>query len=583
MIENDAAVSGEAMKQHSLYTLMRGVLLAYFFCSIMNLSFANTLPENTLITPLKSQASFSNKQHKKTPHKIAYMPPATEFNYYLELWKGISAAASATKNEVFLLAPQKDNPTEQIKMLSNVIQTDVSAIIFATHDEVATAPLIKQAIAKGIIVIIVNTDDINYPTPVHAIVGYKQRKSTYLLGQYALSLTQRKTINVGIIEGEKGYHSEQRVTGFTDAIKNSQLQVIARANGHWSTEGGYAATLEMFRNHPDINLVFAANDFEIIGVEAALKALNIQNVLLFGNDGVPSVIDAIANKRIAATMYANPQEMGKVAFSATLDSLTNDFKGGYIETAMTLITPDNADLHYSEKKWQPNDLKEIIITGETTAGLANKDGSGLYWDIMRAIYEPLGIKVTIKSLPLKRSQLMVESQKADMMLGNYRGYSNNLIFSQWHYDTKDIVAIFKKSTLPWHGQQSISGKRVAWVRGSNYDNYLSVDVITKEQNNHVSPLIMLERARVDYFLCDRAALVEALEDSAKHLQEAGFNQDDYQIKSLFKLKLYPAFTNTPRGQKLAEIFDSQLPQLLHSGKLKAIFDNWNTPIFPFDY
>ncbi len=58
--------------------------------------------------PLKegSQADLS-KIAKQDKVVIAYMPPATEFNYYMAIGEGIKAAAAATPGvETFMLAPQ---------------------------------------------------------------------------------------------------------------------------------------------------------------------------------------------------------------------------------------------------------------------------------------------------------------------------------------------------------------------------------------------------------------------------------------------------------------------------------------------
>ena len=38
--------------------------------------------------------------------RIAYMPPATEFNYYIAIGEGIKAVAAEAGVEVFMLAPQ---------------------------------------------------------------------------------------------------------------------------------------------------------------------------------------------------------------------------------------------------------------------------------------------------------------------------------------------------------------------------------------------------------------------------------------------------------------------------------------------
>ena len=167
------------------------------------------------------------------------------------------------------------------------------------------------------------------------------------------------------------------------------------------------------------------------------------------------------------------------------------------------------------------------------------------------------------------------------MLGHYRGDSNNFIFPQWHYGAQSIVAIFKKGSLNWNGQQSLVGKRVAWIRGADYDKYLTVPVVGDEKNDHVGPLLMVNADRLDLFLDDRAELLKTFELSAERLQKEGVQRENFQIETVLELKLYPAFADTPRGRKLAEIFDDRLPQLLSSGKLKALFEQWNFGTFPF--
>ena len=176
--------------------------------------------------------------------------------------------------ETFMLAPQNgDDINGQMGMIQDVINQKVAAIILSTHDEHAAAPLVKQAVAQGIAVVIVNSDIQDFPAPVHAVVGYSQRNGTHKEGDYALKLVGDKAMAVGILEGQPGYHSTERVGGFLDAIKGSKLKVVASLDGKWNVEGGNAAAMDMLQAHPEINMIFAANDYEIMGAAQAAKAL----------------------------------------------------------------------------------------------------------------------------------------------------------------------------------------------------------------------------------------------------------------------------------------------------------------------
>src|SRR5262245_20064605 len=105
--------------------------------------------------------------------QIAYMPPATEFNYYIAIGEGIKNEAAKRGIKTFMLAPQSGADINgQMGMLQDVITQNVNAIILSTHDEHAAAPLVKRAVDKGIAVVIVNSDIAKFPSPVHAVVGY---------------------------------------------------------------------------------------------------------------------------------------------------------------------------------------------------------------------------------------------------------------------------------------------------------------------------------------------------------------------------------------------------------------------------
>ncbi len=290
-----------------------------------------------------AQASFDKvKQKDPKTLRVAYMPPATEFNYYIAIGEGIKGRAERTGVDTFMLAPQSGADINgQMGMLQDVISQKVDAIIISTHDENAAAPLLKRAVDQGIVVTIVNSDIPNFPTPVHAVVGYSQRKGTYKIGQYALELAKGKPLNVGVIEGQPGYHSTERCGGFLDAIKGSNFKVVTSLDGKWNVEGGNAAGMDALQAHPEIELIFAANDYMIMGAAMAAKALGRDNLILLGNDGDTAGLEAIYEGRVTATVDTTPFVMGQVALQVVLDIFNESFNGGFVETPTTIVHKDN--------------------------------------------------------------------------------------------------------------------------------------------------------------------------------------------------------------------------------------------------
>jgi ribose transport system substrate-binding protein len=294
--------------------------------------------------PLEAAAQAAVKDFKGSKGaRIAYMPPATEFNYYIAIGEGIKAAAKEAGVETFMLAPQSGADINgQMGMLQDVISQDVAAIILSTHDEHAAAPLVKRAVEKGIAVIIVNSDIANFPTPIHAVVGYSQRNGTHKEGEYALKKAAGAPMKVGILEGQPGYHSTERVGGFLDAIKGSNFEVVASLDGKWNVEGGNAAAMDMLQAHPEIQVIFAANDYEIMGAAQAAKALSRTDLVLYGNDGDTGAgLEPIAAGSVTATVNTSPFIMGQIALQVALDVLDNKYAGGWVETPTEIVDKDS--------------------------------------------------------------------------------------------------------------------------------------------------------------------------------------------------------------------------------------------------
>ncbi len=49
-------------------------------------------------------------------------------------------------------------------------------------------------------------------------------------------------------------------------------------------------------------------------------------------------------------------------------------------------------------------------------GYTHRDGTGAYWEVVKAVYEPLGIKVKTIVMPWKRAEVTVVNKRADALL-----------------------------------------------------------------------------------------------------------------------------------------------------------------------
>ncbi len=212
-----------------------------------------------------------------------------------------------------------------------------------------------------------------------------------------------------------------------------------------------------------------------------------------------------------------------------------------------------------------DNIKNVVVVSESWDHYTNKDGSGLYFDIVRAIYEPIGIDVSIKIYPYSRSSNMIKNKKADFWLASYIDEEDYAVYPKYYFDQDVITAMYKTKKFPnFSGEESLRNKNVCWIRGYEIDEYMNVPVIKNERNDRKTILLGLEKERFDFFLDDKDDMQNAIEKNH-------FNTQGYSFRQLYTFKLYPAFTNDARGKKLRDIWDQRFKELINNGTLKKIY------------
>jgi polar amino acid transport system substrate-binding protein len=228
-----------------------------------------------------------------------------------------------------------------------------------------------------------------------------------------------------------------------------------------------------------------------------------------------------------------------------------------------------------------SDLNVITVASEEWEDNTNKDGTGLYWDIIRTVFEMDNIKLITRIVPYARSVHMVKVKKADAWVASYIDEETFARYPKWHFDADIVSALFQKEKFPdWKGVQSLTNKTVGWVRGYDYDQYIDVKMKIDELNSRNSAIAMLERNRIDVLLDALVEIQNELKNKDK-LDKIGFDIKNYRIEQLLQLNLYLAFTKDERGKKLMAVWDKNFSILLNNGQIKKMFNKYKIARYPF--
>jgi len=213
-------------------------------------------------------------------------------------------------------------------------------------------------------------------------------------------------------------------------------------------------------------------------------------------------------------------------------------------------------------------IQKIDVVSEELEELSNADGSGLYFDLIRKIYEPLGIKVNIIIFPYIRSVNMVKLKKADFWLGSYIDEEGFAIYPYTPYDYDQVTAMYNPKLFPeFTDINSLKSKNVCWIRGYNYDRHIHIEMTKHERNDRRTAFLSLQAGRFDVFLDD-------FDDMQSEIESEDPDMSSFQVKNIAKIFLFPAFRDDKRGEILKNIWDKRMNEIQENGEFSKLYSSY---------
>ncbi|HHU30586.1 MAG: sugar ABC transporter substrate-binding protein [Bacillota bacterium] len=299
---------------------------------------------------------------------------------------------------------------QQIANIENMITMGVDVIIDCDYSVEAELPAIQRAVEAGIPVIgyglvfppdspVITTSACAYyeqgflvgmyiadyykddpdlkVAAIPGMIGHPIGEST--LNGFLGGFVYKRAINMGKPFPERedamlyGYNLNQEI------VKNARFsdpdhgwEIVQSIDGYWSQDGGLAAMETILTSHPDIELVWTANDIEGFGAIQAMenagyevgKDIQICSV----GDGMRDALQLIKEGKYLCITLASPYTyVGTCArlvykiFSEGFDA-TNLTSTTYI--ADVLVTKDNVDEWMTDDEFTTLPDAEFITIGE---------------------------------------------------------------------------------------------------------------------------------------------------------------------------------------------------------------------------
>jgi len=318
-----------------------------------------TLRQIVILLPLlalfacgdSSGPSISTVSKTETPSAVAAPEPArkrvgfvmkTLTNpFFIEMEKGARRAEKELNIELLVkTAAQETSIEQQIQIIEDLIAAKVDAIVIAPGDSQRLVPVLKKAEDAGIK--LVNIDNRLDSVAIKQaggtdipFVSVDNEKAAYNSAKFIVDAAAPGS-QAAILEGIRtADNSRQRMEGAKRAFSaGKSVKLVASESANWKIDEAYRVTQEIFEKHPDVKLLFAANDMMALGALKFLQESKRVNVKVAAYDALEEAVAEVKSGRLAVTVDQQAAEQG---FQGVLLA-TRLLKGDAVPTLILIDT-----------------------------------------------------------------------------------------------------------------------------------------------------------------------------------------------------------------------------------------------------
>ena len=251
--------------------------------------------------------------------------------------------------EITVLGPSAESDIEgQVAMIEQQIGAGCDAIICAPNDAGAAAAALQTAIDTDVPVLSVDTNV--GMEGQSCFVGTSNVDAAYEGGIWgADQIAEGK--GAVIIYGQEGDStSNMRREGYTKAMEEAGIEVLAALSGQNTTDGSTRAMEDLLTAHPDqIGLVLCHNDDSAIGAMNACKSAGIEDIVIVGFNGDAAAAELIqqGDPLLKATVAQQPYMMGYQVVEYAVKAINGEEVPEVVNAPVEIIPAENVDEYLS--------------------------------------------------------------------------------------------------------------------------------------------------------------------------------------------------------------------------------------------
>jgi ribose transport system substrate-binding protein len=276
---------------------------------------------------------------------IVFIPKARDQDFWTFMRQGVDRAVREDGHvKLTWRGPAyNDDIDSQIQILRIYSKPEVDAIVLASTDRARLVGPVKEAVALGIKVVVVDSA-VDSTAPVNFI-----STNNYAAGKLAaerLFGLMHGQGTVAVLRTIAGSGStDDRANGFIDYLSKNAPNMIIVVDQYGGGTRGKAArsALGLLEKFPNVDGIFAVNESTSDGMLRALRQTGHAGKKKFvGFDTTEFLLEGLRKQEIQGLVIQDPRQMGYLAMKAAIAAAKGTpFKDPVVQTDAVLVTLDN--------------------------------------------------------------------------------------------------------------------------------------------------------------------------------------------------------------------------------------------------
>ncbi len=244
------------------------------------------------------------------------------------------AKETAKEQDVKLIVVDAgDDAAKQTSDIEDLISRNVSVLVVNPVDSDAVAPVVQDAVSKGIKVI--SVDRVVNGVAVDCQIASDNVAGAKMATEYLKELIGANA-QVAEIQGVPGASATiDRGAGFHE-VADKDFKVVASQTANFNRAEGMTVMENILQSNGGIKGVFAHNDEMALGVVEAISASG-KDIKVVGFDATDDAVTAVQAGKMVATVAQKPELMGKTAVETAIKLSKNETVESSIPVEVELI------------------------------------------------------------------------------------------------------------------------------------------------------------------------------------------------------------------------------------------------------